>query len=66
VYRGQSMCWEPRPGNQVFATEEASNVAVNLCFKIADELERLGITTEMMRDKNFTAVNQNQNEKGQR
>lgn len=45
-----SMCWEPRPGNQVFATEEASNVAVNLCFKIADELERLGITTEMMRD----------------
>lgn len=45
-----SMCWEPRPGNQVFAAEEASNVAVNLCFKIADELERLGVTTEMMRD----------------
>lgn len=45
-----SMCWKPRPGNQVFAAEEASNVAVNLCFKIADELERLGITTEMMRD----------------
>lgn len=45
-----SMCWEPRPGNQVFAAEEASNVAVELCFKIADELERLGISTEMMRD----------------
>jgi hypothetical protein len=45
-----SMCWEPRPGNQVFAAEEASNVAVNLCFKIADELERLGVSTEMMRE----------------
>lgn len=45
-----SMCWNPRPSSEVFDTEQASNVAVELCFKIADELERLGITTEMMRD----------------
>jgi len=35
-----SMCWNPRPGNQVFASEQASDVAVRLCFKIADELEK--------------------------
>lgn len=46
-----SMCWRPRPGNNVFNSEEASNVAVNLCSKIAEELERLGVTTEMMRDQ---------------
>jgi hypothetical protein len=34
-----SMCWKPRPGKQVFASEEASNIAIDLCFKIADELE---------------------------
>lgn len=34
-----SMCWKPRPGNQVFASEQASDVAARLCFKIADEIE---------------------------
>lgn len=31
-------------------TEVLSNCAVDLLFKIASELERLGVTTEMMRD----------------
>ena len=35
-----SMCWEPRPGKQVFASEQASQIAVDLCFKIAEELEK--------------------------
>jgi hypothetical protein len=35
-----SMCWQPRPGNQVFASEEAEKVAVDLCFKIANEVEK--------------------------
>lgn len=34
-----SMCWQPRPGDQVFDSEQASKVAVELCFKIAAELE---------------------------
>lgn len=34
-----SMCWKPRPGNEVFSSEEASKVAVDLCFKIANEIE---------------------------
>lgn len=35
-----SMCWQPRPGGQVFAFEEAEKVAVDLCFKIANEAEK--------------------------
>lgn len=35
-----SMCWKPRPGKEVFASEEASKIAIDLCFKIADELEK--------------------------
>lgn len=34
-----SMCWSPRPSSEVFNSEEASKVAVDLCFKIANELE---------------------------
>src|SRR6185503_3885861 len=37
-----SMCWNPRPGSEVFASEQASNVAVRLCFKIAEEIEAIG------------------------
>ncbi len=37
-----SMCWKPRPGNQVFSCEEASKIAVDLCFKIAEEFEKRG------------------------
>jgi len=35
-----SMCWDPPPGREVFETEKASDVAVRLCFKIANEIER--------------------------
>lgn len=35
-----SLCWKPRPGKEVFASDEASRIAVDLCFKIAAELER--------------------------
>ena len=35
-----SICWKPRPGKEVFSSEEASKVAVDLCFKVATELER--------------------------
>lgn len=34
-----SMCWEPKPGVNVFDAEKASSVAIRLCFKIADEIE---------------------------
>lgn len=34
-----SMQWQPRPGSEVFDSEGASRVAVNLCFKIADEMD---------------------------
>lgn len=37
-----SMCWNPRPSNEVFAPEQASAVATRLCFKIAEELEKRG------------------------
>lgn len=39
-----SMCWQPRPTTEVFNPDEATRVAVALCFKIAAELERMGIT----------------------
>lgn len=35
-----SMCWKPRPSKEVFASEEASQIAMDLCFKIANELEK--------------------------
>jgi hypothetical protein len=41
-----SMCWNPRPSNEVFDSDEASKVAVDLCFKIADELEHCGYVTK--------------------
>jgi len=34
-----SMYWKPRPSTETFSCEEASNIAVNLLLKIADELE---------------------------
>ena len=48
-----SMCWNPRPGDQVFSSEEASEVAVKLCFKIADELEELRAKSESLEEKNL-------------
>lgn len=35
-----SLCWNPRPSNQVFDTTEAERIAVELCFKIVNVLER--------------------------
>lgn len=34
-----SMCWNPRSAHEVFNSEQASDVAVRLCFKIANEVE---------------------------
>jgi len=32
-------CWNPKPKTSVFNSEKASEIAVNLCFKIANEVE---------------------------
>jgi hypothetical protein len=42
-----SLCWKPKPIG-TFDTELASKYAVELCFKIAEELERLGMTAEQI------------------
>lgn len=34
-----SMCWNPKPSHEVFHSEAASKIAVDLLFKIAEELE---------------------------
>ncbi len=34
-----SMTWKTEAGNEVFNSEKASEIAVRLCFKIAEELE---------------------------
>jgi hypothetical protein len=34
-----SMCWSPKLTNQVFNSEQASKIATDLCFKIAETLE---------------------------
>lgn len=36
-----SACWKPEPGNQLFNSEKAADVAVRLCLKIADEMDDL-------------------------
>lgn len=36
-----SVCWKPDTGSAVFNSEHASDVAVRLCFKIADEIEKV-------------------------
>lgn len=37
-----SLCWKPRSekGAWEFASEDANRISVDLCFKIADEVER--------------------------
>jgi len=44
-----SLCWTPKPSTEVFNPEEAEKVALRLLFCIADELERLGVTSEQIR-----------------
>jgi hypothetical protein len=34
-----SMCWNPPPSKEVFDSNAAEKIAVDLCFKIANELE---------------------------
>ena len=38
-----SLCWKPRPSHETFDSEHAANVATRLCFKIAEEIERVQI-----------------------
>ena len=41
-YIGEAaMCWDPPPDMTKFEPEKASNVALRLCFKIAEELEKM-------------------------
>jgi hypothetical protein len=42
-----SLCWQPKPEG-VFDTEQASKFATDLCFKVAEELERLGVTFDQL------------------
>ena len=42
------MAWSPNTGSAVFNAEMASDVAVRLCFKIADELEK---STQELQDE---------------
>jgi len=35
-----SMCWQPKPSFEVFDSAMAEKIAVDLCFKIANELEK--------------------------
>lgn len=35
-----SMCWIPLPSTQEYDSSRASKIAVELCFKIAEELEK--------------------------
>lgn len=46
-----SLCWNPRPDNQVFDTSEAEKCAMDLCFKLAGELERIGVPPESITGK---------------
>jgi hypothetical protein len=36
-----SLCWDPKPSNNVFDSTAASKIATDLCFKIAEEREKL-------------------------
>lgn len=51
-----SMCWNPRPSNEVFASEQASDVAVRLCFKVANEIEDNFLTQITERDSRIEAL----------
>jgi len=46
-----SMCWNPKPSGEVFASEQAADVAVRLCFKIAEELEKQRDSLANVRDQ---------------
>lgn len=51
-----SMCWNPRPSSEVFAAEQASDVATRLCFKIAEELDK---QREALSINQYERINEN-------
>lgn len=38
-----SMAWNPRPSNEVFDSELATEIAVELCLFVADEIEKVKV-----------------------
>lgn len=44
-----SMCWNPKPSNEVFDSSAAEKIAVDLCFKMAEELEKADQACDAMR-----------------
>lgn len=46
-----SVCWTPMPPNCVFDTNEAGKAAIDLCFLVAAELERLGVDPKLINDQ---------------
>lgn len=51
-----SKCWNPDPGNAVYASDRAVEVAVGLCFKIAAEVESKTEALQSERDKALALV----------
>jgi len=46
-----SQCWNPKPSDETFESEKASQIAVDLCFKIANEIEnRLRLEAGTLKD----------------
>lgn len=47
-----SMCWKPRPSTEVFDADRCSKVATDLCFLIANEMEKRDrqLQAQTMRD----------------
>ena len=43
-----SMCWNPHPSTEVFESEKASQIAMDLLFKIADEIEQVNMHKELI------------------
>lgn len=37
------MCWNPISSDEVFNSKKASKVATDLCFKIAEYMEKKGV-----------------------
>lgn len=52
---GASMCWNPTPNKEIFDASRAEKIAVDLCFKIANETEKwmsLSVTEVCAGNKN--------------
>ena len=53
-----SMCWKPSPSFEVFDSEEASEVALKLCFKIAEALEKKDVEIARLADESNSLSDQ--------